>query len=174
MEPVTQPQADSATDPRGHDTLQLHADLTELAFLLGTWRGEGEGEWPGVDAFRYGEEMRFEHVGDAFLTYAQRSWSLDDGSAIHLERGFLRLSGAGRVEFVLSHPIGITEVAEGTVADGVLDVASTHVGLTSTASPVTDLRRRLEVRDGVLSYDLWMATRDVALTPHVRGHLSRA
>ncbi len=171
MEPGSSAAAAQGTE--GHAP-PLHADLSELEFLLGTWRGVGEGEWPGIDAFAYGEEMRFDHVGDAFVTYAQRSWSPDDGSAIHLERGFLRPSGPGRVELVLAHPIGITEVAEGTVADGVLDVASRRVGLTSTASPVTDLRRRLEVRDGVLSYDLWMATRDVALTPHVRGRLSRA
>ena len=171
MVPVTQPPADPTIDPKA---LPLHADLNELAFLLGTWRGEGEGEWPGVDAFAYGEEMRFEHVGDAFLVYAQRSWSLDDDAPIHLERGFLRPAGPGRVELILAHPIGITEVAEGTIAKGVLDVSSTRVGLTSTASLVTDLRRRLEVREGVLTYDLWMAMRDVALTPHVRGNLTRA
>lgn len=168
MEPVLLPGAGHSGEETSTD---LHPDLAEFAFLLGTWVGEGEGEWPGSYAFRYGEEMRFEHVGGVFFTYAQRSWSLHDGSAIHLERGFLRPSGAGRVELVLSHAIGITEIAEGTISDGVLDVASTRVGLTSTASPVTDLRRRIEVADGVLSYDLWMATQDVALTPHVRGRL---
>ena len=36
---------------------ELHQDCRELAFLLGTWRGEGEGEWPRGEPFRYGEEM---------------------------------------------------------------------------------------------------------------------
>ena len=171
MEPVLLPNAEHS---REEASPALHPDLAELAFLLGIWVGDGDGEWPGTDPFTYGEEMRFEDVGDAFLTYAQRSWSLDDGSPIHLERGFLRPAGEGRVELVLAHPIGITEVAEGTVGNEALEVASTAVGLTSTASPVTELRRRLEVRDGVLSYDLHMAMREIPLTWHVRGRLTPA
>jgi hypothetical protein len=152
----------------------LHPDLAELAFLLGTWHGEGEGEWPGADAFTYGEELAFEHVGDDYLVYAQRSWSLADGEPIHLERGFVRPAGAGRVELALAHPIGVTEVAEGTLGGGVLEVSSTAVGLTSTAKPVTELRRRVEVAGDALVSELWMAMREVPLTWHVRSRLLRA
>jgi hypothetical protein len=151
-----------------------HPDLRELAFLLGTWRGEGEGEWPGAASFAYGEELRIEHVGDDYLVYAQRSWSLADGEPIHLERGFVRPAGAGRVELALAHPIGVTEVAEGTLGGGVLEVSSTAVGLTSTAKPVTELRRRVEVEGDALTSELWMAMREVPLTWHVRSRLSRA
>src|ERR671937_386650 len=35
----------------------LHADLEPLAFLLGSWAGEGEGEHPGIEPFRYREEL---------------------------------------------------------------------------------------------------------------------
>jgi hypothetical protein len=152
----------------------LHPDLASLAFLLGTWRGEGDGEWPGSEPFRYGEEMVFEHVGDPFLLYAQRSWSPGDAAPIHFERGFLRPAGAERVELVLAHPIGVAEVAEGTIGDQVIEVASTAVSLTSTASPVTELRRRIQVRAGVLSYELQMAMRDIELSSHVRARLERA
>lgn len=155
-------------------SVALHPDLTELAFLLGIWRGEGEGEWPGAEPFTYGEELSFEHVGDAFLLYAQRSWSLQDEEPIHLERGFIRLAGAGRVELVLAHPIGVAEVAEGVVGDDVLEVASTSVLLTGTGSGVTDLRRRLEVDGDVLSYELHMAMREIPLTSHVRSRLLRS
>jgi hypothetical protein len=152
----------------------LHEDLAELAFLLGTWRGRGEGVWPPGDPFTYGEDLSFEDVGDTFLVYAQRSWSLEDGSPIHLERGFLRPAGSDRVELMLAHPIGITEVAVGTVGAGVLEVASTAVSLAPTASRVTQLRRRIEVRGGRLSYELHMAMEGVELLSHVRSHLERA
>ena len=69
---------------------ELHDDLRPLAFLLGTWRGEGTGEYPTIEPFGYQEEMRFEHVGDTFVLYQQASWSPDDGAPIHFERGFLR------------------------------------------------------------------------------------
>ena len=38
----------------------VHADIEQLAFLLGTWRGEGEGVWPECDDFRFREELVFE------------------------------------------------------------------------------------------------------------------
>jgi hypothetical protein len=154
-------------------TPELHPDLGEVAFLLGTWRGEGEGEWPSTEPFRYGEEVAVEDVGDNYLVYTHRSWSLDDGSPVHLERGFVRPAGPGRVELVLAHPLGITEIAEGTVADGVLEVASTVVGLTTTAGPVTELRRRIEVRGDAMVNETHMAMRDVLLMSHVRARLGR-
>lgn len=151
----------------------LHPDVEPLAFLLGSWRGEGEGEWPRGEPFRYGEEMAFEHVGDPFLIYTQRSWLLDDEAPLHFERGFLRPAGDGRVELVLAHPLGVAEVAEGTIVDRVIEVASTAVIVTTTGSPVTDLRRRIEVREEGLTYELRMAMRDIALTSHVRARLAR-
>ena len=34
-----------------------------------------KGEYPTIEPFDYEEELTFEHVGDAFLLYEQRSWS---------------------------------------------------------------------------------------------------
>jgi hypothetical protein len=152
--------------------LPVHDDLLPLAFLLGTWVGEGEGEWGG-EPFRYGDEMVFEHVGEPYLVYAQRSWELGDGAPIHLERGFFRPAGAGRAEAALAHPLGIVEAAEGIVHDGLLDLVATTVGRTATGSPATELRRRIEVRGAILSYELWMATDGIALARHLRGELKR-
>jgi hypothetical protein len=151
----------------------LHPDVRELAFLLGRWEGAGEGVWPPGEPFRYGEEMTFEHVGDAFLLYAQRSWSADDGSPLHLERGFFRPGGQGRVEVTLAHPLGIVEVAEGALAPGLVDVESTALALTSTGSQVSGLRRRIEIADDVLRYELWMAMRSGPSTRHLVGELKR-
>ena len=153
---------------------QLHEDLAELAFLLGAWSGTGEGVWPPGERFDYAEDVTFEFVGDPFLLYAQRSWSLDDGSPIHFERGFLRPAGPGVVELLLAHPIGITEVAVGTVDDGVIELSSTAVSLAPTASPVTELRRRIQGRGDELSFELQMATEGLELRWHVGSRLTRA
>ncbi len=150
-----------------------HQDLEPLSFLLGTWVGGGRGDWPTSGPFRYGEEMRFEHVGEPFLLYSQRSWGADDDEPLHFERGFLRPAAPGRVELVLAHPLGIVEVAEGPVSGTELDVASTTVALTTTGSTVTELRRRMEVVGDVMTYELFMAMRDVPLTRHLQGELRR-
>ena len=151
----------------------LHADLGALAFLLGTWRGKGEGVWGTGDAFTFGEELSFEHDGEPYLLYRERSWDLDDDAPIHLERGFLRPTPEGRVDLVLAHPLGVAEVAEGLVDGPTVSVSSTAITLTSTGSPVTDLRRRIHVDGDILTYELHMATSEVPLMSHIRSRLVR-
>jgi THAP4-like, heme-binding beta-barrel domain len=151
----------------------LHPDLEPLAFLLGTWAGEGEGRWPADgEPFRYRERMTFEHVGDSFLLYAQESFGIDDDEPLHFERGFLRLVPVGRVEAMLAHPLGIVEVAEGTVTGTRIDLVSTSVTGAATGSAVTELRRRIRV-DGALRYELDMAMRGVPIMLHIAGRLER-
>jgi THAP4-like, heme-binding beta-barrel domain len=155
-------------------TTDVHPDVAPLVELLGTWRGEGSGEFPTIDAFRYGEEMTFEHAGLPFLMYSERSWLLDDAlTPVHFERGFLRPGGEGRIELVLAHPIGVVEVAEGAVAAGRIDVRSVTTTATTTGAPVRALRRRIEVRGDVLRYEMDMATDGVELSRHLRAELRR-
>jgi THAP4-like, heme-binding beta-barrel domain len=154
-------------------TVPLHEDLGPIAFLVGTWRGEGAGEWPASDPFRYGEELIFEHVGKPRLHYTQSSWDLEDDSPVHFERGFFRIPGPGKVGIVLAHQMGAVEVAEGTVNGSVIELASTSVGLLSSAPEITELRRRLEVDGNTLTYELWMAMQDIPLTHHVKSVLEK-
>ena len=150
----------------------MHPDLAPIAFLLGTWRGEGEGEYPGVEPFRYREELSFEHVGDPFLLVTESSWT-PDGAPLHFERGPIRPLGAGRVDLALAHPIGVAEVAEGTVDGTDVTLRSTAVVRTATGSPVTEVERRYRMEGDGLSYELKMAMEGVARTFHVRATLSR-
>jgi len=150
-----------------------HPSLEPLAFLIGSWRGEGEGEYPGLDPFRYTEELSFEHVGDPFLLVTESSWT-PDGAPLHFERGTLRPVGEGRVDLALAHPIGVAEVSEGTVDGTNVTLRSTAVVRTETGSPVTEVERRYRMEGDRLSYELDMAMEGVARTFHVRATLARA
>ena len=156
-----------------HPVSPVHDDLAPLAFLVGTWRGGGRGEYPTIDPFRYGEELVFEHVGDPFLLYSQRSWLEPGGEPVHFERGFLRLAGPGHVELVLAHPLGLTEVAEGTVHGTTVDTASEAIGRTGTGDPVTSLACRWRLDGDRLGFHLDMATETTPLTRHLTAELRR-
>jgi hypothetical protein len=154
----------------------LHDDIASLAFLLGTWRGEGTGGYPTIQPFGYREELVFEHVGDPFLLYRQESW----GSAsepVHFERGFLRPGETqGSLELCLAHPIGVTEVAHGTLEGTGFDLTATAEGIarTRTGLDVQGVRRRYRVVGDDLTYQLDMATTDTPLTLHLEATLRRA
>lgn len=157
------------------DPVDLHPDLAPLAFLLGAWHGEGLGEYPTIDTFRYGEELSFTHVGDAYLVYTQRSWSLDDDSPVHLERGFLRPGGGDALELTLAHPLGLTEVSEGSLDGTAFEVATGvgGMGRTTTGMAVTGLVRRYRVDGPTLVYEVDMATETTPMTRHLAAVLRR-
>ena len=37
----------------------LHEDLYPLAWMVGTWRGKGQGEYPGIEPFQFAQEVTF-------------------------------------------------------------------------------------------------------------------
>jgi len=156
----------------------LHPDVAPLAFLLGTWVGEGRGEYPTIEPFAYGEEIKVWHVGKPFLAYGQRTWALDDGRPLHSELGYWRgqpakSGGLSRVELVLSRPTGVVEVEEGVVAETTLDLSTITVGRTSTAKEVTALARHYEVHGHLLTYTVAMAAVGQPLQHHLRAELER-
>jgi hypothetical protein len=150
-----------------------HPEIEPLAGLLGTWRGEGAGEYPTISAFRYGEEVRFWHVGKPFLAYAQRTWSLEDGRPLHGETGYWRAKPGGTVEVVLAHPTGIVEVQEGRQDGGRIELRSTATAMTATAKQVTALHRRFDLDGDRLTYTLAMAAVGQPLRHHLAAELHR-
>lgn len=157
---------------------QLHPDVQPFVFMLGTWRGRGEGSYPTIDDFTYMEEVSFSHVGKPFLAYTQKTRHGETGLSLHAESGYWRFPGPGRVEAVLSHPTGITEVEEGTVELGldgsiVMRLATTAVSLTSSAKSVTGLERVVRVSGDELRYDVSMAAVGVPMQHHLSALLVR-
>ncbi len=155
----------------------LHPALTVLAPLLGTWAGTGAGEYPTIAPFGYLEEVTFGHVGKPFLSYGQRTGSTDDGRPLHAETGYLRAPSPGRVELILAHPTGITEIQEGslTVTHGVLELelTATSIGVTASAKEVTALRRSFRVDGDELTYTLRLGAVGQPLQHHLAATLHR-
>ena len=154
----------------------LRPAVAGLAALLGTWSGRGTGEYPTIAPFGYTEEVTFGHIGKPFLTYTQRTLS-DGGLPLHAETGYLRAPAPGRVELVLAHPSGITEIDEGTVTGSgenlVIEVHSTHVGCTSTAKKVVALARSFHLSGDELTYTLLMGAVGQPLQHHLAATLHR-
>jgi len=153
----------------------MHPDVEALAFLLGTWRGEGRGVYPTISSFDYGEEVRFGAMpGKPFLTYHQRTWALDDQRPLHAETGYWRPKPDGKVEVVLAHPTGIAEIEEGTVDNGVVSLVATAIGSAATAKQVDGLSRRFElVEPDVLRYEVHLAAAGQPLQGHLTAELRR-
>jgi len=150
----------------------LPAEVEPLAWLLGTWRGEGAGGYPTVDDFTYVEETTFVCPGKPFVAYRQATWD-PDGAPLHSEVGYLRPQGGGALEAVVAEPIGVVEVYAGTVSDREIDLVSTHVARTPSATEVTALRRSLRLEDGVLHVRLEMEAVGQPMGFHLAAELRR-
>ena len=91
----------------------LHPELNPLAWLVGTWRGKGQGEYPNIENFQFAHEVTFNHDGRNFLSYFSRSWLIDDDNEIIApaaqETGFWRIKPNNVLEVVISHSTGISE-----------------------------------------------------------------
>jgi hypothetical protein len=155
----------------------LHPDLAALAPLLGTWAGQGSGKYPTIPPFDYLEEVVFGHVGKPFLAYGQKTKAVADGKPLHAESGYLRVPQPGRVELVLAHPSGITEIEVGTysVTGDLIEMqmSTTTVGLTPSAKEVTALGRSFRIDGDELSYTVQMGAVGQPLQDHLAAVLRR-
>lgn len=157
---------------------ELHPAIEALAALLGTWSGSGAGKYPTIEPFEYVEEVTFGHVGKPFLNYGHRTRSPATGLPMHAETGYVRVPSEGRVEWVLAHPTGVTEIEEGTVSvDGdalVMELTATSIGRSGSAKDVAGLSRSIRVDGDTLTYTVRMAAVGQPLQHHLSATLMRA
>ena len=156
---------------------ELHPSVAALAPLLGVWAGQGKGVYPTIDPFEYFEEVTFGHVGKPFLHYAQKTRAVSDGRPLHAETGYLRVPAADRIELILAHPTGVTEIAEGTLSLGdatiEVELVATTIGRSASAKEVTALGRSIRVDGGELTYTVHMGAVGQPLQQHLTATLQR-
>ena len=151
----------------------LPPELAPVGFLLGTWVGEGRGDYPTVEDFRYVEEVTFSCPGKPLFAFRQRTWVLPERTPSHAEVGYLRPTPAG-AELLVAHPSGVLELSLGAVTDQRLELASSHVVVAPSAKAVTEVRRQYERRGDVLWYRLDMAAVGQPLAFHLEAELHPA
>jgi hypothetical protein len=155
--------------------VDLPAELpVSLRPFVGTWRGEGHGEYPTIASFDYFEEIVLGTVpGKPFLVYSQKTRAVDDGRPLHGESGFWRSPAPGHFEVVVAHPFGAVEVLEGQAVDGEIRLVSTTVATASTAKRVQQTQRVLIVDGDAITYRVAMAAVGQSLTHHLTATLRR-
>ncbi|KAL9410001.1 hypothetical protein AB3S75_048258 [Citrus x aurantiifolia] len=156
------------------DGVPVHPAIAPISYLLGTWRGQGSGGYPTINAFDYGEELNFTHSGGKpVIAYTQKTWKLGSGEPMHAESGYWRPNPDGSIEVVIAQSTGLVEVQKGTynAEEKVIKLQSELVG---NASKVREVSRVFELVNGELRYVVQMATNHLtSLRPHLKAVLRK-
>ncbi|GLU08561.1 hypothetical protein SLE2022_254670 [Rubroshorea leprosula] len=150
----------------------LHPAIAPLSYLLGTWRGQGEGGYPTINSFLYGEELHFSHSGKPVIAYTQKTWKLNSGEPMHAESGYWRPKPDGTIEVVIAQSTGLAEVLKGTY-DAEKNEIKLQSELVGNASKVRETSRVFKFLNGELSYVVQMATNLTSLQPHLKAVLKK-
>lgn len=163
----------------------LPPEVWPIAWLLGTWRGVGTGQYPTIADFRFGQQVQFTCDGRPFLSYFSRSWMLDDaGNAVRplgTESGFWRARPDNGLEVLLSHPTGYSEVWHGsvqvtgiqnaTITGARIDLRTDLVARTETAKDYSAGQRLYGLVGGELMWTFDMAAMGHPLANHLAARL---
>ena len=145
--------------------------------MLGTWQGNGHGDYPTIEKFEFGQELIFTHDGRPFIHYLSRSWIVDEkGEKVRdaaMESGFLRCRPEGKIEMLLTHQTGFAEVWHGEAGGAKLEVITDAVARTESAKEYTAGKRLYGYVEGDLLYAFDMAAMGQELQPHLWARLQR-
>ena len=156
----------------------LHPDLNPLAWLVGTWRGKGRGEYATVAPFEFAHEVVFSHDERPFLNYFSRSWIIDENGDIvrpaASETGFWRVKPNNVLEVLISHNLGITEGWVGRF-DGPKIQLEMDRGYSAPSAKKVDAGSRLYgLVEGELFFAYDMAAEGHPLQAHLWSTLPRS
>jgi len=157
----------------------IHPNCARLAWLIGTWVGNGHGDYPTIEPFSFGQEVIFQQDGRPFIHYFSRSWLVNEaGETIRpaaQETGFLRPQEDGTLEWVMSHNLGFVEVWHGELHPDrpSFEIVTDAVARTSSAKEYTAGKRLYGYVEGDLAYAFDMAAMGQELQPHLWAKLQR-
>lgn len=160
---------------------EVNEQLLPLLPYIGVWRGRGQGGYPTMDDFAFGQQVRISHDGRPFLFYESRTWILNgNDKAVRpgaREVGWFRVTGGDgkrfEVELELCHPTGVMELYFGHMDGTTLEIATDAVVRSPKAKEVTAGKRLYGMVDGALMYAAELAAMGQPLTPHLSARLQR-
>jgi hypothetical protein len=164
----------------------MHFDIPEgineallgLNWLIGTWSGNGHGEWPDTGEFEYGQQVDFSTNGGPYLHYICQTWILDEdgqpAAPLTTETGYWLPHDDATVDVLVAHPEGWIETWYGRVQGAKIELTTDVVAaIPSAAQQVTGGQRLYGNVDDDLMWTWDLATNDIPLQPYMWARLSK-
>jgi len=156
----------------------VHPNLLGLAWLLGTWEGEGNASWPGFGEDHFGQRIDFSTNGNRYMHYiSQTYWLDDDGNPARpftMETGFWFPHEDGTIDVVLADADGWSENYTGKITGAKIELTTDIVArIPSAEEPYTGGSRLYGNVDGRLMWTWDCATTDVPLQPFMWATLAQ-
>ena len=135
-----------------------------------------------MESFHFAQEISFGNDGRPMLSYSSRSWLLNESGErvrpLAAEAGFWRVRPGNRLEVLLSHPLGYSEVWVGdasvTAIDG-LEVVGAKIELQTDVVARTESAKDYSAGMriyGLVEGDLLWAFDMAAMGHPMQSHLS--
>ena len=149
----------------------LHPDCGPIAWMLGTWRGNGHGDYPTIEPFQFGQELIFQQDGRPFFHYMARAWIVDDeGNKVRdaaQETGFIRADPRARSRCCSRTTPASSRSGTATPTTGKLEIVTDAVARTDSAKEYVGGKRLYGNVEGDLLYAYDMAAMGQPLQPHL-------
>ena len=148
----------------------VNQQLLGLAWLLGTWEGEGNVSWPGLGEDHFGQRIDFSSNGLRYIHYISQTYLLDDDGhparPFTMETGFWFPHDDATLDVVLADADGWVENYTGTIHGTKIELISDVVARIKTADePYTGGSRLYGNVNEALMWTWDCATTDVPLQP---------
>jgi hypothetical protein len=156
----------------------INEALLGLNWMIGRWVGNGNGEWPGIGEFEYGQQIEFSTNSGPYLHYICQTWTLNDegqpDEPLTMETGFWLPHDNATVDVLISHPEGWIETWYGHVQGAKIELTTDVVAsIPNSQLQVTGGQRLYGNVEGDLMWTWDRATKDVALQPYMWARLTK-